>query len=72
MVCGNIFIILYIPNHYSYGPEILWQCSLSPVCHVLREMWHMTHEMWQKRKRKKDKLMELVCVGSVINEAFPV
>ena len=36
MVCGNIFKVLSIPNHKSWGAEILRECSPPTMCHMSR------------------------------------
>ena len=41
-VCGNIFMVLSIPNHKSWGAEILRECSPPTMCHMSRVICHMS------------------------------
>ena len=36
MVCGNIFKALSIPNHKSWGANILRECLTPTICHMSR------------------------------------
>ena len=42
MVCGNIFKVLSIPNHKSWGAEILRECSPPTMCHMSRVICHVS------------------------------
>ena len=85
MVCGNIFKVLSIPNHKSWGAEILKECSPPTMCHMLCVKFHASHVTCQVSGVTCHvssvifsfsflfyKLVELFGGGSVINGAFPV
>ena len=42
MVCGNIFKVLSIPSHKSWGAEILRECSPSTMCHMSHVKCHLS------------------------------
>ena len=42
MVCGNLFKDLSIPNHKSWGAEILRECSPPTMCHMSRVICHVS------------------------------
>ena len=42
MVFGNIFKVLSIPNHKSWGVEILRECSAPTMCHMSHIICHMS------------------------------
>ena len=42
MVCGNIFKVLSIPNHKSWGAEMLRKCSPPTMCQMSRVIYHVS------------------------------
>ena len=87
MVCGNIFVVLSIPNHKSWGAELLRECSLPTMFHMSRVICHLSGVICQVSRVRCHisgvtsqvslflffyKMVELFGGGSVINEADPV
>ena len=56
------------PNRKSYGPEMFTKCSPHPMCHWSSVTCHLPPVTFQIQFNK---VMELVCGGSVINRAYP-
>ena len=85
MVCGNIFKVLSIPNHKSWGAELLRECSPPTMCHMSRVICHVScvrcqvsgvtcqvSDFFNFKFLFFYKVVGLVGGGSVINGAYPV
>ena len=83
MLFYNIFNVLLIPNHKSWGAEILRECSPPTMCHMSHDTCHVSHVRCHvsgvtchvshvRFFSSSDKVVKLIGGESVINGAYPV